>query len=112
MDDERARTVVTLGVAFVVLLQSDVPPSAEEIADPQTTIATQPPLRSHRSGDCARLRRGFMTTPVSRSFLRLCMNANSNANGRMWSVEAAANMFIGPPLGAALLTLGFATLLR
>ncbi|MGH9137242.1 MAG: MFS transporter, partial [Acidimicrobiales bacterium] len=30
------------------------------------------------------------------------------ANGRLWSAEQAANQFAGPPLGAALLAVGFA----
>jgi len=102
------RFLLTLGVAFAVLSAQDSLPAPDEV---QSVVGTRVGLYvvlllATLLLGCAEVLRDncnqtFLPSIVAPQHLE-------RANGRIWSVESAANTFIGPPLGSLLLVSAFA----
>lgn len=102
------RFVLTLGVGFAVLSAQGSLPAPDEV---QSVVGTRVALYvvlllATLLLGCAEVLRDncnqtFLPSIVAPEHLE-------RANGRIWSVESAANTFIGPPLGSLLLVSAFA----
>ena len=101
------RFVLTLGVGFAVLAQQGSLPSPSEV---QSVVGTRVGLYlvlllATLLLGCAEVLRDncnqtFLPSIVAPEHLE-------RANGRIWSIESAANTFIGPPIGSLLLVAAF-----
>jgi|JI10StandDraft_1071094.scaffolds.fasta_scaffold44478_6 MFS family permease len=101
------RGVFTLIVAFAVLSEQGGLPAPEEV---ESVVGTRTGLylllllATLLLGSAEVLRdncgQTFMPSLVAPQHLE-------RANGRMWSIESAANTFIGPPVGSLLLLVAF-----
>ncbi len=103
------RSVLTLGVAFVVLNQQGVLPGPDEV-DAGAVLGTDAFLYSMVL--FATLLLGFAEVLYDNSaqtFMPAIVHADQleKANGRLWSAELVSNTFAGPPLGALLLVAAF-----
>lgn len=106
-----ARAVLTLVVAATVVARSGGLPGPGEIADRPELVADDALLYVLVLAATVLLGMAeVLYDNSSQTFLpSLIAPADlERANGRLWSVELAANSFLGPPLGAALLAVGFA----
>ena len=102
------RGAFTLVVAFAVLSEQGGLPAPDEV---RNVVGTQTGLylllltATLMLGSAEVLRdncgQTFMPSLVEPEHLE-------RANGRMWSIESAANTFIGPPIGSVLLLVAFA----
>ena len=101
------RAVFTLLIAFAVLAEQGSLPAPEDVKDvigTRTGLYLLLLLATMLLG-CAEVLRDncgqtFMPSIVQPEHLE-------RANGRMWSIESAANTFIGPPIGSLLLLASF-----
>jgi len=101
------RFVLTLAVGFSVLVQQGSLPAPDEV---QSVVGTQVGLYlvllvATLLLGCAEVLRDncnqtFLPSIVAPEHLE-------RANGRIWSIESAANTFIGPPIGSLLLVAAF-----
>ncbi|MEY4173447.1 MAG: hypothetical protein RI900_612 [Actinomycetota bacterium] len=101
------RFVLTLAVGFSVLVQQGSLPAPDEV---QSVVGTQVGLylvllSATLLLGCAEVLRDncnqtFLPSIVAPEHLE-------RANGRIWSIESAANTFIGPPIGSLLLVAAF-----
>jgi MFS family permease len=101
------RFVFTLAVAFAVLAEQGMLPAPDEV---QSVVGTRVGLYlvlllATLLLGCAEVLRDncnqtFLPSIVAPEHLE-------RANGRIWSIESAANTFIGPPIGSLLLVSAF-----
>jgi MFS family permease len=104
------RTVITGMVALFVLARAGVLPAPDAI-ESGLEIATEPVMYTVLL--LAALLMGFAEVLRDNSAQTILPaivkpEALEKANGQMWGVEMVANSFVGPPLGSALLAIGFA----
>jgi MFS family permease len=101
------RGLLTLGVAFAVLGHQDTLPGPDEVdtvTGTQTGLYLLVVLATLLLGMAEVLRDNSAQT-ILPNVVRV--DQLEKANGRMWSIEAIANTFIGPPLGSLLLIAAF-----
>jgi MFS family permease len=106
-----SRALITVGVAVTVLAQRDDLPAPDVVARMPDAVPTDAGL--YLLVVAATLLLGMaevLHDNSAQTFLPSIVPAASleRANGRLWSAEQAANAFLGPPLGAALLWVGYA----
>ena len=104
------RTVLTLGVATVILLNQDVLPSPGDVAggaigEPNTVVYLTLLMSALAFGFAEVLYDNAAQTilPAIVEPERL-----EKANGRLWGAEMVMNQFVGPPLGSFLIGIAFA----
>jgi MFS family permease len=102
------RGILTLGVALAVLGQQDALPGPDEV---DTVTGTRTGL--YVLVVVATLLLGMAEVLRDNSAQTILPNVVrvdqlEKANGRLWSIEAIANTFVGPPLGSLLLIAAFA----
>lgn len=105
------RTVLTLGVAFVVVAQASELPGVDILNDPEAQLPTNVVL--YLLVLFATLLLGtaeVLYDNAAQTFMPAIVHTEQleKANGRMWSTEMVANTFVGPPLGAVLIAAAFA----
>ena len=101
------RGLLTLGVALAVLGQQDTLPGPDEV-DSVTGTRTGLYLLVVRATlllGMAEVLRDNSAQTILPNVVRV--DQLEKANGRLWSIEAIANTFIGPPLGSLLLIAAF-----
>jgi MFS family permease len=101
------RGLLTLGVALAVLGQQNSLPGPDEVdsvTGTRTGIYLLVVLATLLLGMAEVLRDNSAQT-IMPKLVRV--DQLEQANGRLWSIEAVANTFIGPPLGSLLLILAF-----
>ena len=104
-----ARTILTLGVAVVVLGRQDTLPSPEEL-DALVSLPTDTTL--YLLVLVATLLLGIgevLYDNAAQTFMPAIVHTDQleKANGRLWGSELVANTFVGPPLGALLVAVAF-----
>jgi len=104
-----ARTILTLGVAVVVLGRQDTLPSPEEL-DALVSLPTDTTL--YLLVLVATLLLGIgevLYDNAAQTFMPAIVHSDQleKANGRLWGAELVANTFVGPPLGALLVAVAF-----
>jgi len=107
---DAVRTVVTLAVAWVVLVKEGALPAPDQI-EAGMEIATEPVMFSVLL--VASLMFGFaevLRDNAAQTILPAIVEPEGleKANAQMWGVEMVANSFVGPPLGSVLIAVGFA----
>ena len=110
-DDHRnvARTILTLGVAVVVLGRQDTLPSPEEL-DALVSLPTDTTLYLLVLAATLLLGIGeVLYDNAAQTFMPAIVHTDhlEKANGRLWGSELVANTFAGPPLGALLIAVAF-----
>ncbi len=105
------RTVVTVGIALIVLAQQGALPAPDAVNDAATVITTDTLL--YVLILVATLLLGVAEVLYDNSaqtFMPSIVHADNleKANGRMWSAELVANTFAGPPLAGLLIAVSFA----
>ena len=106
-----ARTILTLGVAAMVLNQSDSLPGPGELDDVDLAIDTNILLYGVVIGATLLLGTAeVLYDNTAQTFMPSIVDEDQleKANGRLWSAEQVTNTFAGPALGAALLAFAFA----
>jgi MFS family permease len=101
------RGLLTLGVAFAVLGQQDTLPGPDEVdsvTGTKTGLYLLVVLATVLLGMAEVLRDNSAQT-ILPNVVRV--DQLEKANGRLWSIEAIANTFIGPPIGSLLLIAAF-----
>jgi MFS family permease len=101
------RGLLTLGVALAVLGQQDMLPGPDEVDDvtgTRTGLYLLVVVATLLLGMAEVLRDNSAQT-ILPNVVRV--DQLETANGRLWSIEAIANQFIGPPLGSLLLIAAF-----
>ena len=106
-----SRAVLTVGVALAVLARRDDLPSPDAVAQASAAVSTDAGL--YLIVVAATLLLGMaevLHDNSAQTFLPSIVPPASleRANGRLWSAEQTANAFLGPPLGAVLLSIGYA----
>jgi MFS family permease len=106
-----SRALLTVGVALAVVARSGGLPSPEVVADAPDAVSTDTGL--YLMVVAATLLLGMAEVLYDNSaqtFMPSIVPPASleRANGRLWSAEQVANTFLGPPLGAVLLAIGYA----
>jgi MFS family permease len=105
------RTVVTVGIALIVLAQQGNLPAPDAVNDAATVITTDTLL--YVLILVATLLLGVAEVLYDNSaqtFMPSIVHTDNleKANGRMWSAEMVANTFAGPPLAGLLIAVSFA----
>jgi len=104
-----ARTILTLGVAVVVLGRQDTLPSPEEL-DALVSLPTDTTLYLLVLAATLLLGIGeVLYDNAAQTFMPAIVHSDQleKANGRLWGAELVANTFVGPPLGALLVAVAF-----
>ncbi len=104
------RTVLTIGVSFVVLARQGGLPGPDILGDPDVQLPTNVAL--YLMVLVATLFLGtaeVLYDNAAQTYLPAIVHADQleKANGRLWSTEMVANTFAGPPLGAVLIAVAF-----
>ncbi len=110
MSMDAVRTIVTLAVAWVVVVKEGALPAPDQI-EAGLEIATEPVMYSVLL--VASLMFGFaevLRDNAAQTILPAIVESEGleKANAQMWGVEMVANSFVGPPLGSVLIAVGFA----
>jgi MFS family permease len=105
------RTVVTVGIALIVLAQQGDLPAPDAVNDAATVVTTD--ILLYVLILVATLLLGVAEVLYDNSaqtFMPSIVHADDleKANGRMWSAELVANTFAGPPLAGLLIAVSFA----
>ena len=105
------RTILTLGVAFVVVARDSSLPGADILNDPDAELPTNVAL--YLLVLFATLMLGtaeVLYDNAAQTFMPAIVHSEQleKANGRLWSTEMVANTFAGPPFGAFLIASAFA----
>ncbi len=106
-----ARAALTLVVAVAVLAGEGSLPAPEVLASGDLDIATN--LSVYMVLLVSALLLGFaevLRDNAAQTILPSIVSADQleRANGNLWGAEMVANSFVGPPIGSALLAIGFA----
>ncbi len=105
------RTVLTLGVAFLVVARDSSLPGVDILNDPDAELPTN--LTLYIVVLVATLLLGtaeVLYDNAAQTFMPAIVHSDQleKANGRLWSTEMVANTFAGPPFGAFLIAAAFA----
>lgn len=104
------RTLLTAGVALIVVLETDMLPTPSEIVDGADFNTNMVVYMTLLVASLAFGMAEVLFDNSAQTILPAIVKPEGleRANGRLWGAEMVANSFVGPPLGSVLIGVAFA----